>query len=91
MRKLNQLQWPDRFVTLAGGRRVRHCFDVSTLEQIAEKARALPDELQREALHYVDFLLVRQAQAAEARDWSRFASEQLAAQYSDADAIYDQS
>ena len=70
----------------------RRCYgvDMSTAELILEKARRLPDELQQEALHYVDSLLARQTQTKESRDWSRFSAEQLARQYSPADAIYDQ-
>ena len=63
---------------------------MSTAELILEKARKLPDELQQEALHYVDSLLARQAELNERHNWSRFAAQQLAAQYSPADAIYDQ-
>jgi uncharacterized protein DUF2281 len=62
---------------------------VSTAELILEKTSKLPDELQQEALHYVDSLLARQAENAERRNWSSFSAEQLAAQYSPADAIYD--
>lgn len=63
---------------------------MSTAELILEKARRLPDELQQEALHYVDSLLARQAGSKESRDWSRFSAEQLANQYTAADAIYDE-
>ena len=63
---------------------------MSTAELILEKARRLPDELQQEALHYVDSLLVRQAEIKESRDWARFSAQQLASQYSATDAIYDQ-
>ena len=56
---------------------------------VFEKTRKLPDELQQEALHYVDSLLARQAELKESRDWSRFSAQQMAAQYSPADAIYD--
>ena len=63
---------------------------MSTAELIFEKSRALPAELQQEALHYVDFLLARQAEHSEASAWSRFSAERLAAQYAPADAIYDQ-
>jgi hypothetical protein len=62
---------------------------MSTAELILEKASALPAELQQEALRYVDYLLARQAEQREGRDWARFSGEQLAAQYADADAIYD--
>jgi hypothetical protein len=63
---------------------------MSTVDLIRQKASALPDDLQREALHYVDYLLTCQANGTEARDWSRFSAEQLAAQYAESDAIYDQ-
>ena len=63
---------------------------MSTAELILEKTSQLPNELQQEALHYVDSLLARQAENMERRNWSRFSAEQLAAQYSPADAIYDQ-
>jgi hypothetical protein len=63
---------------------------MSTAELLLEKTNKLPDELQREALRYVDSLLARQAEKTESRSWSRFSAEQLAAQYSPADAIYDQ-
>ncbi len=63
---------------------------MSTAELILEKARQLPDELQQEALHYVDSLLARQTETKENRDWSRFSAQQLANQYSPADAICDE-
>ena len=62
---------------------------MSTVELIAQKSQTLPTELQEEALQFVDFLLARQSEKTEAREWSRFSAEQLAAQYSPADAIYD--
>ena len=63
---------------------------MSTAELILEKTRKLPDELQQDALHYVDSLVARQAELNERQNWSRFSAQQLAAQYSPADAIYDQ-
>ena len=63
---------------------------MSTAEMVFEKTCTLPDELQREALRYIDSLLTRKAEATEARNWSRFSAEKLAAQYAPADAIYDQ-
>jgi hypothetical protein len=63
---------------------------MSTVELIAEKTRLLPDELQRETLHFVDYLLARRAEQGESRDWARFSAEQLAGQYAESDAIYDQ-
>ena len=63
---------------------------MSTAELILEKARKLPDDLQQEALHYVDSLLARQAELNKRRNWSRFSARQCAALYSAADAIYDQ-
>ena len=63
---------------------------MSTAELILEKASKLPDELQQEALQYVDLLLAGQAELNEGHNWSRFSAQQLAAQYAPADAIYDQ-
>jgi hypothetical protein len=63
---------------------------LSTADLIYEKARRLPDELQLEALHYVDGLLARQAETKERPGWPRFSAQQLARQFSPADAIYDQ-
>ena len=63
---------------------------MSTAELIFERARALPVEFQKEALHYVDYLVARQSERTEARDWARFSAEQLAAQYAPEDDIYDQ-
>ena len=63
---------------------------MSTAELILEKTRKLPDELQQDALRYVDSLVARQAELNERQNWSRFSAQQLAAQYSPADAIYDQ-
>ena len=63
---------------------------MSTAELILEKTRKLPDELQQDALRYVDSLVARQAERNERQNWSRFSAQQLAAQYSPADAIYDQ-
>lgn len=57
---------------------------------IFEKSRALPDELQLKALHYVDGLLQGKVEEAERQSWSRFSAEQLLSQYAPADAIYDQ-
>ncbi len=63
---------------------------MSTAELLLEKTSKLPDELQLEALRFVDSLLARQAENEEHRNWPRFSAEQLAAQYAPADAIYDQ-
>ena len=63
---------------------------MSTAELILEESRKLPDELQQEALQYVDSLLARHAELNEHHNWSRFSAQQLAAQYAPADAIYDQ-
>lgn len=56
---------------------------------ILEKARTLPDELQKKVLQYVDALLAGEAEESEARSWSRFSADQLASQYVPSDAIYD--
>jgi Protein of unknown function (DUF2281) len=62
---------------------------MSTAEILFEKAKRLPEELQTEALRYVDFLLTRKASEKEDREWSEFGAMQLARFYSPADAIYD--
>lgn len=62
---------------------------MSTAEMLFEKARHLPEDLQAEALHYVDFLLARRAAEKENKEWSRFSAARLAHQYSPDDAIYD--
>lgn len=63
---------------------------MSTVELILQKASALPDALQREALHYLDYLLAHQAEGSVAHEWTRFSAEQLAGQYAAGDAVYDQ-
>ncbi|MGA2556720.1 MAG: DUF2281 domain-containing protein [Verrucomicrobiota bacterium] len=62
---------------------------MSTAEILFEKAKHLPESLQAEALHYVDFLLIRRAAEKEDKEWSRWSATQLAHQYSPEDAIYD--
>ena len=62
---------------------------MSTAEMLFEKAKHLPENLQSEALHYVDFLLTRGAAEKEDKEWSRFSATQLSRQYSPEDAIYD--
>jgi hypothetical protein len=63
---------------------------VSTVDEIVQKTSALPESLQREALHYVDYLIARQTEGREQRDWTLFSAEQLSGQYSQADEIYEQ-
>ncbi len=63
---------------------------MSKAELLLEKTSKLPDELQQEALDYIDSLLARKAGNTERRNWSRFSAQQLAAQYSPEDAAYDQ-
>lgn len=55
-----------------------------------ERAKHLPESLQTEALHYVDFLLSRRAAETENKEWSQFSATQLARQYSAEDATYDE-
>ena len=62
---------------------------MSTAEMLFERAKNLPENLQAEALHYVDFLLSRRAAEREDKEWSKFSATQLAHQYSPDDAIYD--
>ena len=64
---------------------------MSTAELIYEKAKALPEPLQTEALHYVDYLLARRENGDdEAAEWARFSAQQLSRAYSPSDAIYDE-
>lgn len=63
---------------------------MSTAEAIFEKAKALPDDRQIEALHFVTFLLSQQHAQAEASEWAGFSGSQLSRQYGAEDAIYDQ-
>lgn len=63
--------------------------DMSMAEMLFEKAKHPPENLQAEALHYVDFLLTRRAAETEDKEWGKFSASQLARQYSPADAIYD--
>jgi hypothetical protein len=62
---------------------------MSTAEMLFEKAKHLPENLQAEALHYIDFLLTRRAAEQEGKEWSKLSTSQLARQYSPEDAIYD--
>jgi hypothetical protein len=62
---------------------------MSTAEMLFEKAKNLPENLQAEALHFVDFLLTRRAAEKEDAEWSQFSATQLARQYSPQDDIYD--
>jgi Protein of unknown function (DUF2281) len=78
------------FLDACPSNRLCYCVAMSTAELILEKTSKLPDELQQEALHYVDSLLARQAENAEQRNWARFSAQQLAVQYASEDAIYDQ-
>ena len=63
---------------------------MSTAELICEKIRRLPENLQTEALHYVDFLLAQRHAQSEATAWARFSAAQLAKQYAPEDSIYDE-
>ena len=63
---------------------------MSTAELIYEKTRRLPEDLQAEALHYVDFLLAQRQGQSEAAAWAKFSTTQLAKQYAPEDAIYDE-
>lgn len=62
---------------------------MSVLEQIYETAKKLPEPLQEEAMHYVEYLSVRTMTFRDEAVWSRFSAGQLAAAYGPDDAIYD--
>ena len=63
---------------------------MSTAETIYERAKTLPDNLQAEALRYVDYLLLCRRAEAEDREWVEFAASQLANLYAPEDAVYDE-
>lgn len=63
---------------------------MSTAEVIFEKAKHLPDGLQSEVLHFVEFLLARYEPGTEDHDWARFSAHELLNAYGPADAIYDE-
>lgn len=63
---------------------------MSTAETIFERAKTLPGDLQKDALHYLDYLLLRRQAEAEDRQWTQFSAAQLLKQYATEDAIYDQ-
>ena len=48
---------------------------MSTVDLICEKARALPDSLQSEALSFVEYLGRRGAAPSESADWQRLARQ----------------
>ena len=62
---------------------------MSTAELIYDRAKSLPEELQREALHYLDYLRQRREAENEDRVWATLSAAQLARQYAEEDAIYD--
>jgi len=62
---------------------------MSTAELIYEKAKALPEPLQTEALHYVDYLLARREDGDdEAAEWARFSAQQFNRAYGDNEPEY---
>jgi len=58
-------------------------------EAIYERAKTLPDDLQVEALRYLDYLFLCRQAETEDREWPQFAASQLASQYGPEDAVYD--
>jgi Protein of unknown function (DUF2281) len=54
---------------------------MTTAEMLCEKAKHLPENLQAEALHYVNFLLSRRAAEKEDKESSQFSATQLGRQY----------
>ena len=63
---------------------------MSTAEVIFEKSKHLPDGLQSEVLHFVEFLLARYEPQADDKEWARFSAAQLLTAYGPADAVYDE-
>jgi hypothetical protein len=62
---------------------------MSTVEEIASRVRSLPEHLQREALHYVEYLLQRQDAAREGLEWNAMYASHLHSAYCDSDTVYD--
>jgi hypothetical protein len=62
---------------------------MSTAEAIFEKAKALPDNRQIEALNFVNFLVSQELAHKESSEWASFSADQLSHQYGEEDAIYD--
>ena len=50
----------------------------------------MPEDLQKEALHYLEYLRQLRRAETEDRDWAALSAAQLARHYAPADAIYDQ-
>ena len=63
---------------------------MSTVQLIEQKAKNLPDDLQVEALHYIEFLLARQQAGTESAEWAKFSAAQLEKHYGQVDAVYDE-
>jgi hypothetical protein len=62
---------------------------MKTAEEIYERARTLPEALQREALHYLEFLLQRQRAIDEQAEWSNACLQHFASAYGPDDSVYD--
>ena len=62
---------------------------MSTAELIYDRAKSLPEELQREALHYLDYLRQRREAEKEDRVWATLSAAQLARQYAAEEGAYD--
>jgi hypothetical protein len=63
---------------------------MSTAEVIFEKAKHLPDPLQSEVLHFVEFLLAKYDPEAEDKEWADFSASQLLNAYGPEDTAYDE-
>ncbi len=58
-------------------------------EQVFDRTKSLPESLQAEVLHFVDFLRTRTEANEGSEEWAKFSSSQLLNAYCDADSIYD--
>lgn len=69
---------------------------MSTADSIYEKARALSQERQADALRYLEQLLAQQANPShpqsdtESTEWAQSSAARLAEQYGPNDSVYDQ-
>jgi hypothetical protein len=62
-------------VKLETARRSHYLWPMSTVDLICEKARALPDSLQSEALSFVEYLSRRGTAPNEAAEWQRLSRQ----------------
>jgi len=63
---------------------------MSTAELALERMKTLPDDLQVEALHYIDYLRQQRSINAEDRACAELGATEMSRHYAPLDAIYDE-